>query len=275
MKLSDRILDIPGNFVTQSFGQVPKSGLQSPYQERVVTELFPPRSESPTSGTKVNFLPDLDNHTLRQTVDSKMSFERHPLLVQSYKRQTAITSSLTDLSKESRLNTLRTKMDEIAGSLAAKRNLTIKDRIGRVSHMLEAKFKVLKTGAIKTLIVELAKQSTQDLYDRRVLPNYGTLQQLLKRQTPAALTKAEHLLRKHIAKNAITTLRERAAAKHLSRLARSRLLSSCLSALKQSAAEHKHTKTKDKLTEFLLKLDTYLLLLKYNSFFDLMAAHAR
>ena len=145
MKLSDRILDIPGNFVTQSFGQVPKSGLQSPYQERVVTELFPPRSESPTSGTKVNFLPDLDNHTLRQTVDSKMSFERHPLLVQSYKRQTAITSSLTDLSKESRLNTLRTKMDEIAGSLAAKRNLTIKDRIGRVSHMLEAKFKVLKT----------------------------------------------------------------------------------------------------------------------------------
>ena len=265
MKLSDRILDIPGNFVTQSFGQVPKSGLQSPYQERVVTELFPPRSESPTSGTKVNFLPDLDNHTLRQTVDSKMSFERHPLLVQSYKRQTAITSSLTDLSKESRLNTLRTKMDEIAGSLAAKRNLTIKDRIGRVSHMLEA----------KTLIVELATQSTQDLYDRRVLPNYGTLQQLLKRQTPAALTKAEHLLRKHIAKNAITTLRERAAAKHLSRLARSRLLSSCLSALKQSAAEHKHTKTKDKLTAFLLKLDTYLLLLKYNSFFDLMAAHAR
>lgn len=274
MKLSERVVDIPGNFVAHSLGQVPKSGLQSPYQERVATELFPQRSESPSSGTKINLLPDLDNQTLRQTVDSKFSFERHPLLVQSYKKQSAITSSLTDLSKESRLNTLRSKMDEIAGTLAAKRNLTVKDRLGRVSHMLEAKFKVLKTGAIKTLIVELSKQSTQELYDRRVLPNYGTLQQLLKRQTPTGLSKTEGLLRKHIAKNAVTTLRERAATKQLSGLVRKRTLSVCLSALKQSAAEGKNAKTKDKLLSFLLKLDTYLLLLKYNSFFDLLATHA-
>ena len=270
MKLTERTSDVSGNFGKTDYIEYGiKSNLQSPHPEVVLPE-FPSHSEQPESLTKLNLPRDSVSPTLRRTVDSKFSFERHPLLVSSQIKQNETRSS-TDLTKQTRMTLLKTKMDEIADTLAIKRTNAIKDRLGRACRIVESKFQLLKSTSLSTLQAECSQQSTDDLCLKRVQPNYATILRLVKAKFPAAAAKAEYLLKKYTTKNALHTVREHTVTAELRTRSRVRQLRHTFSCLSAAAAAGRSQRTKDRVTNFVIKLDTFVLLLKYNAFFAVLA----
>jgi hypothetical protein len=208
---------------------------------------------------------------MRLTTESKFSFERHPLLMESYRKQSAISSS-TDFTKQSRINSLKHRMDEIADALSLKRTQTVKERFRRMCVYLETKFRAVKTEVFGVFHTELCVQSPQDLLSGRRDANYSTRLSYRKRQLTAKLCRGEQLLSRQLQREWFQRLRANVVMGKLQSSQRRRMLSAVLQHVRQAAAVSKQHQTREKVFAMLVKLDTFVLLLKYNSFFALMAA---
>lgn len=224
--------------------------------------LASPQTELLSSGA----VPD-PSSVERPTVASKIHLQKEVALPRTKPCHRYCPSS----DKEIRIEGIKSKMDELADMLAMRRTNLIKAKWNKaLDHLNNLKLKDLYNH-FKKLRTELSDQPVDQLSSKRLKANYFTTMKFLKSSVPTAVDKCSALIDKFIILNAFEDIKSEAVCKVMKEKSIAIILQVNFKRLKDHTEEQKRKRTEDKLLMFLMKLDTALLLFKYNSFFKIVA----
>lgn len=177
--------------------------------------------------------------------------------------------SLEPTSKQERITNLADRLSGLTTALQEKRKNAVISKFEGLQNLVQRINSARLADSFRKLVKELALQTADQLSRKGVKPNYATVRRYLSANLPKAIEQAEVLARR-LAKKAVFEVIQTEAASKVMLQTRQRLaLQGAFRALMANRDEEKSNRQKEKVVSFLMKLDTYLLLLKFNAFYSL------
>lgn len=164
--------------------------------------------------------------------------------------------------KQKRILSIIGKVQSISQHYGERKQRIVADRVTKLSILLQNKLNESRHQVFQDFIYEIS-------IDCRNRNNYVSRMKSLKQHTPKVVVILEKIIQKIEVQDAFSELR---ATSIISRFEETKRLLALLSGFKgltENAKKEKETKLQSKLMGFMMKLDTYVILLKYNSFFTI------
>jgi hypothetical protein len=167
--------------------------------------------------------------------------------------------------KEQRILSIKEKIDDLTEFFEVKRLQIVTDKVSRFATRLQQAFYTKKKEYFEALEYELR----DDFDTRNKKRTYAKRMRLFKQHLPSFLPTVSKAIEASSMKNAFEEIRISAVCRSF---AETRRLVKLLHAFKSLAANRSQAvekRQKERTVSFIMKLDTYLILLKYHAFFCL------
>jgi len=171
--------------------------------------------------------------------------------------------------KDERVANILTQIQDLTEIYQAKRNYFINERMVDLDRVLRKIYKRKLKANFEKIVHELAFQPLEALSRKKVRANYATMIKFAQLNYPKALSLCSSLLEKSILRNAIADIRFHTIGTKFEAKRQRIHLKGAFKKLAENAQAAKKERTSKKVTDFFVRLDTFLLLLEYNSFFHL------
>ena len=172
-------------------------------------------------------------------------------------------------NKQNRIISIADRLSELTTALQEKRRSAISHKFEALEELIERINAAKLKDSLKKLVKELSHQKVDLLVRKALKPNYATMRRYLQANLPAAIEKTE-LLAVRMAKHAAFSNIKAESCFQLMETARRRLmLQGAFNGLFKNREAEKKGRDAEKVLSFVMKLDTYLLLLKFNAFYCL------
>lgn len=175
-------------------------------------------------------------------------------------------------NKQTRINTVAEKLNELTELFREKRERAITLKFESLENLITRLNQQRLEDSFKKLVKELSLQRLDLLSRKAIKPNYATTIKFMKSNLGTGMEKTEQLLNKFAKKRFLEELKAEVLAEKMDKIRSQIVLNACFSRLKQSAREAAEQKEAEKVLQFMIKLDTYSLLLKFNAFYNLRLA---
>lgn len=192
---------------------------------------------------------------------SRHSRNHSPILVESRLHEAP--------TKQDRIITLADKLGELTTAIQERRKTALANKFTTLQSLCDRINDTRLKETFRKLVKELSHQPADLLIRKAIKPNYATVRRYLQANLPASIEKSETMINKFSLAAALEDIRVVSVGKKLAVVRRKLALQSALDSFKQNLNEAKTAKQKEKMLAFLMKLDTYLLLLKFNSFYSI------
>lgn len=171
--------------------------------------------------------------------------------------------------KQSRIISIADKLNELTNNLQEKRKQAVCQKFSSLEILIERILAEKLKYAFQKLVIELSHQGTDLLARRAIKPNYASVIRYLKADFTAAAEKIEALITMMSKKAAFCLIKIESCSQALEVASRRRQLQTVFESLKKNRENEIRARQADKVMSFVMKLDTYLLLLKFNAFYSL------
>lgn len=171
--------------------------------------------------------------------------------------------------KASRIKNLVGKIEKISTFFEAKKNQILTEKFTK-SEVIFSKLLQKKMGEnFRKLVNELKHQSLDQLRRKVVKPNYATMIKFAKTNLPEGMNKTERLLLRSVRRNILQEIRSYVVCLKVRESCLRIMKQAVMSSLRANAIESIESRRRDRVMSFIVRLDTYLVLLKYQSFFNI------
>lgn len=174
-------------------------------------------------------------------------------------------------NKQNRIISIADKLSELTSTLQEKRRAAVSHKFEALEDLIERINAAKLKESLKKLIKELSHQEADLLIRKSLKPNYATMRRYLQSNFPAAIQKTEALAIRMAKQAAFSNIKAESCFR-LMEVTRCKLkLQGAFASLLKNREEEKKSRESEKVLSFVMKLDTYLLLLKFNAFYSLKA----
>jgi len=168
--------------------------------------------------------------------------------------------------RDARVENLLNDMENLTHIFEMKRQRFVKEQIGHFVANLHKVCQRRLNSYFTKLTQELSHQPLEAISKKKVKPNYATVIKYLKLKLPEAIESSEKCITKAILRQAFSSLKEEGITKILHQNNTIRLKRGVIKRLALNVKSEKQARLEDKLTQFFLRLDTYLIILKFSAF---------
>ena len=172
-------------------------------------------------------------------------------------------------SKQSRISSIADKLAELTSALQEKRRTAVVSKFTALESLIEKINNSKLQDSFRKLVKELSHQKTELLLRKAVKPNYATVRRFMQANLPDAIEKTEILALRLAKQSAFSIIRAEACFNKMEEVRHKLNVKAGFELLRVNWEEQKKARQSEKVLSFMMKLDTYLLLLKFNAFYNL------
>ena len=216
---------------------------------------------------------EIDNE--RQTVDLVESEWQTPVgqRMLSGNVSTMLSPESSIINKQTRISNVADKLNELTDFVKNRRARQLVQKFESLENLLDKLGQQKYKDSFTKLLRELSEQRMELVSRKAVKPNYATMIKFLNMNLRDAIDKSDILIMKLARRSAFEEMKASLYEDRIVDIKSAIVTRSCFERLKSNADQAKTERLQDKTTQFMIKLDTYLLLLKFNAFFKIGRAH--
>jgi len=173
------------------------------------------------------------------------------------------------LNKQTRLSNVADKLNELTDFVKNKKSRQLSQKLERLEVIIERASQQVYRESFSKLVRELSDQRLDQVSRKVVKANYATMLKFMKMNLGDAIEKTDELIIKYARQASFYEIKSLFYEDRMTEIKSSIMKKSCFETLRINAETARLEKIQEKTTQFMIKLDTYLLLLKFNAFFNI------